>query len=353
MSTPLRRAPLLALALAACPEPPPPPECPEPARCDTDPPPTDPPPKPARVPCALKDVWPVRERAPIYPRSHFVATFTADAREGATFSFTPGGVTAGTVTWSDDGTEAVFRPASPLAPATEHEIHVSAACLDASVVAPFVTSDVGAAIPADDVLGGSFVATLSELHVIQPAEVRELFGGLVSQIRHRLVLVPSAHDTDTQGLDFFAAAADTDLRQDLCEPTIAIPAPTAFAPNPFFELEGVPSVDVPLEGTTIRLDDVSMSGAFTPDAQSIAGLSIAGRLDVAQLDTILAPLTEEPQPPCDLVSTLTAGAVSCGPCPNGRQTCVELATTGLTATRAEATFVPRDSDSLHADTDCR
>ena len=137
--------------------------------------------------------------------------------------------------------------------------------------------------------------------------------------------------------------------QDTCEETIDFPTAADFTDNPFFAV-GPDTTTLSVEGLDVTIDDLLISGAFSPDGSYIAGATLAGAIDTRPLVGLIDPEGGE-NTICDLVATF---GVACEACSDGSgDFCLTLLVNDISAEELPGTtLVSRSADDIAADATC-
>lgn len=196
------------------------------------------------------------------------------------------------VTWSGDD----------FAPLTTYTATLNYACGAPSV--SWTTSDVGGPTEVP-IVDRVFALDLASGEWVRPAGVGDL---LATQLGDTQIFVTP---TETPAATItMTGAIGSQNTQDLCSPTI--PFPPANWSDPYFELESdlLPLV---VAGLTIEIEDMSLSGAYAPDASRIQGASLRGSIDTRPLGEAFDLGTTD-DAVCGLVNTF---GVQCEACSDG------------------------------------
>jgi hypothetical protein len=245
--------------------------------------------------------FPAANATNVYYRSTIEAKFqTID--DAATI--TVDGVT-GTSEWR--GNTLVFTPGSALDPNTAYTAHVSFACSsDASWT--FTTGEVGSAVTTD-LTGKTYALDLASGRFVHPEGV----GDLLQQYLTADVLI-GVQSVDGTDLQMIGAIGKTDAdppEQDVCAETIPFPV-ADFSDNPFFQV-GPATTTINVQGYSITIDDLLISGAFAPDGTYITGAVLSGKIDTRPLVPLLDENGED-----DAICQLAASiGVTCEACADG------------------------------------
>jgi hypothetical protein len=258
----------------------------------------------------------------VYFRSTFYIEFITDESTTAEFALadsTGAAVALGAITFSEDGRSAFFQAADALAPSASYTLTVKYSC-DKEAPIAFTTSATGAEVASEDFLGKAYALDLATTTIIKPAGVNALLGSLLGQLEDAITIVPSVYDSEAATIKFFGGLIAADGTQDLCTPTIDFPVAASYAGNPYFEISAPDGIDLTVSGVTISLLELQLSGAFSPGAEDIVGVNLAGSVDTRSLGDILGDAlggATGDSAVCDLLGQFTAGAVSCEACPSG------------------------------------
>lgn len=297
-----------------------------------------------------------------------------DAEDDATFVVSSSaGDVAGTYAWEDE--KLIFTPTNPLAPSTDYTTTVSYSCSSDLVASEWRTSEVGTAVPGD-LTGRSYLLDLSSGRFVEPEGVGDIIGeyldqivliGVHAQAGTTIDMIGALGTQDTAAPIEGAHTADNAVKginQAACEQSIAFPPGISFAANPYFSA-GPADTTLSVAGFTVTIEDLKISGAFSPDASYISGATLGGKIDTRPLVPLLsadpAPCDEptydhdgsagtaevaNPNYPCDpgTICTLAASLfVTCEPCADG-----STATTCGTGAGQDACCLSLLVDSIEA-----
>ncbi len=130
--------------------------------------------------------------------------------------------------------------------------------------------------------------------------------------------------------------------QAYCLPTLPFPA-TDFA-DPWFQ-SSTAELPLELQGFTISLRDVTLSGAFAPDGERIDAMALTATLDVRDVEPFLVDVDL-----CALVAELDR---PCFACPDGEEACVKVTVEDLDVQwDPEATLIERTPKDIAEDDFC-
>ncbi|MCO4745059.1 MAG: hypothetical protein KC912_09740 [Proteobacteria bacterium] len=247
---------------------------------------------------------------------------------------------SGTVEVVDD--RVIFTPDDVLDSSTEYTMTTTYTGEDGSacpVETTFTTSEVGAAIgTVSDLVGNSYDLDLESGRFVQPEGIGSLLGKYLGDVTIYLA-VESASDTK---IKMVGALADetTVTQQDHCSPTIDFPE-ADFA-NPYFEVDATgQTTSFTVSGITVDIDDLVVSGAFSPDGTYIAGGVLAGSIDTRPLVDLVEE-GGEPDAICELAGSI---GVDCEECPDGEMLCLSLYVDNLAAPQATSTTITPQTET--------
>ncbi len=211
-----------------------------------------------------------------------------------------------------EGTRVVFTPAAPLTPGATYAATLNWSCT--AVTSTFTVSDAGDPVGGGDALvGNTYSLDLASGRFIEPPGVGDILETFLTFELYLGVEAAGAAD-----LTFMGALANADGTQDVCTESIIFPVPADFTDDPFFSVES-DSLPVEVEGVQVTIDDLVLSGAFTPDGSAIRGGVLAGSIDTRTLMDVLEMTTEGGV--CDLLATFL---IDCEPCTDGSVTCLTV-----------------------------
>lgn len=278
-----------------------------------------------------------------YYQADVTVTFNA-AEETATLVVSSAGTeVAGSTAWAGD--VLVWTGTDALLPSTTYDVTVDYAC--GSPTWSFTTSEVGTPAEAASLTGRTYVLDLAGGNFVEPAGVGPL---LQSQLTVDILIgVTNATDSAVEMMGAIGADGVSPPEQDICEETIDFPTAADFSENPFFSV-GPDTTTLSVQGMDIVVDDLEISGSFSPDGSYIAGATMAGAVDTRPLVGLIDPEGAE-STICDLVATF---GVPCEPCSDGTgDFCLTLLVTEMAAEELAGTsLVSRNADDIAADTSC-
>lgn len=287
--------------------------------------------------------FPANGATGVYYRSTFFIEFISDESTTAEFSLSDGtaDVALGTPTWSDDGTSVYFAAAAPLTPSTSYTLTVNYSCKKTAPI-QFTTSEVGAAVESTDFLENAYALDLATATIIEPPGVNSLLGSLLGELDQAIVFVPKAYDAEAKEIEFFGGLTELDGTQDTCEPTIVFPVDASYEGNPYFEISAPDGITLDAAGVSIELQDLELSGAFSPGGESIVGITLAASVDTRGLADIVGDLGGGEgggeSAVCDLVAQFL-GQDLCEECPGGGKFCLGLVAANAVAEGKDWTLV--------------
>lgn len=305
-------------------------------RTDTD---TDPTPTDSTCGASLARVFPANGAPDAYYRT-LVEAELSDVDPTATLSVVEvgGAAVAGVTEW--DLRRLVFTPDTPLAPSTAYEATVT--WCDGSVTWGFRTSDVGAMVDAEATEGRVYAFDLFSGRILQPPGIGPLLQTFIGDIEW--LASPSA--TDGVTMDWRMGLGDGSGNQDACTPSVSVLG-SDFTSNPFFAFGPAPTM-FEVQEATIKLDDLYLSGAFSPDVLRLEGIVLSGLLDTRPLVDLVAPGGTP-----DAVCQLALGfGVLCQPCPDAQLLCLPVEVDSLEAVAVPSTMVDITQAEVDADPAC-
>jgi hypothetical protein len=293
---------------------------------------------------SISETFPADGTADAYYRTGVEFTLlTAEA--DATIAVVDGAGAAVAGTSMVEGNVVMWMPSAPLAAATSYTATLSYSCDDASI--SFTTSDVGAPIGDSSALVGNVYALpLTEGRFVEPPGVGEILSGLLTV--GVLIEVTSADASSITMMGAVAAESDPNA-QDLCTETIDFPTAADFSENPYFQV-GPDDTVISVAGISIAIDDLAISGAFSPSGDAIEGAALSGSIDTRPL----VPLVAEGQGDdgvCNLVATF---GIPCIECADGSGAyCLALKVDSMSADQVPGgDVVQRTADDVANDPTC-
>ena len=305
---------------------------------------------------------PANGASDVYYRTTFAIDFVAAEATTATFALTKDSdsstVALEAPTWSDDGKSVYFKSTAALESETAYTLAVDFSCSEGTPSEiKFTTSDVGAAVTNEEILGGTYGIDIGTATIIEPPGVNQLLGSLLGQLEETIAVnVKSIADDE---IVFFGGLADAPggvLNQDLCTETIVFPEAADFTGNPFFEIDQPDGLTLNVEGIEITLLELNLSGSFAPGGGSIVGIELAGAIDTRDLGDLLGDelgAGDGDDAVCSLISTFTSGAVACENCPGTSDPyCLSLVAADIVADLLTGDLVERSAQDILDDETC-
>jgi len=232
-----------------------------------------------------------------------------------------GATVAGTVSYSADGKTAYFETAAPLSPSTQYTLTVEYSC-DKTAEITFTTSDTGAAIDASSLVDKVYSIDIFSGRITEPPGVGDLLAGLLAGQDPVIVLVSPTGVDEGGSIEMLGALGEqngTAITQDVCTPSIEFPFAADYSENPFFSVTAT-NFALEVEGFSIEIASLELSGAFSPTGDRVEGLSIRANADTRPLVQAfgedLGLDTSNPAALCDFVSGLLP-TVTCQNCTAG------------------------------------
>ena len=268
-----------------------------------------------------------------------------DDSASVTLADAGGADVAGSGEWIGD--IYIWTPSAPLAPSTSYTATLTTCDGDNSIETGFTTSAVGASVNDGDVQDSAYALDLASGNFVDPPGVGAL---LQSQLDVDILIgVTNAAGADLQLVGAIGEDGANPPAQDLCTESIDFPA-ADFSENPYFEV-GPQTTTLDVQGLSVTIDDLFVSGAFSPDGGEVVGAVLAGSIDTRPL----AGLVGDDAPPeavCDLAVTF---GIACQACTDGSgDFCLSLLVTDIAAAEiAGATVVQRDQATIDADPACQ
>ncbi|MCP4921025.1 MAG: Ig-like domain-containing protein [Proteobacteria bacterium] len=268
-----------------------------------------------------QDIWPAPNSSDFYYRGT-IEVHLSDADDTAEISMD--GVT-GTTWRSDDNKTVYFTPDAPLEPNTEYTYTVSYCTADAAIT--FTTSELGGTMSDPTIIEGMvYDLALDSGRIVIPEGVGSV---LESYLTVQIFLeVTSAGDE----IEFLGAIGDEDVpgQQDYCTETLDFPEAADFSEAPYFKI-GPATTNISVAGYEITIEDMLISGTFSSDGTWFGGGELSGSIDTRPLAVLVGDEEED-----DAVCNLVAGfGVSCIPCPDGTNFCLEIKAVDLVGTAAD------------------
>jgi len=282
----------------------------------------------------ILEFWPADGDSAVYYRTPI--DFTLESTDGNE-TITVEGVD-GTSSVVDN--KVVFEPSAPLAPSTSYTVTLD--WCGGPTTTTWTTSEVGGEVAESTLIGSTYALDLGSGRFVYPAGI----GPLIQSQLTQPVLI-GITDIAAGELSMMGALGLTDQTQDMCTPSIDFPVPADFNANPFFVIDA-DSLVLDIEGVEIMIEDMNISGAFSPDGDYIAGATLAGSIDTRPLAGLVGATGDE-NAICDLVVTL---GVTCETCPDGSEFCLSVLVDSMQADMVPGTLTAVDEAAIDANPDC-
>lgn len=285
--------------------------------------------------------YPAAGQADFYYRSALDAALTnGDGTEVMVVKDAAGAEVAGTS--ASDGSTITFTPSAPLSASTEYSVEITT-CAAEPVAYSFSTSTLGTPTDGCDLTGQKFIVDLQNARFLEPAGVAEL---LLGQLEDDIMLsATSVSDTQIEMI----GALGTGGVQDECTESLN-DFPAATYSNPHFEL-GPQDTPLAVAGLEITINDLFISGDFASDCSGFGGGTLAGQLDARTLAPLLEDLLGISEPD-EVCATLTGFGVTCGPCSDGENYCVDVLVDQLNAEAQAGALVKIETADVEANPEC-
>ena len=238
----------------------------------------------------------------VYYRSNIrVEILAADAAATVTLRTADGIEVAGDATNED--TTLTFTPAEPLTPSTDYVVELNYEC--GLVEIPWRTSDVGGPL-AEDVVGKVYELDLAGGEWREPPGVGQALATLAADVE--VLVSPTEVTTD---ISFLGGLGTGDDEQNVCSETFLLEGATFE--DPFFQLS-TPLLPFNVGGINVDIENLNLSGAFSPNGDELAGMVLQGTVDTRSLSGLIGE-PDNPNAACDLV--LQLANVACEECADG------------------------------------
>jgi hypothetical protein len=163
---------------------------------------------------------------------------------------------------------------------------------------------------------------------VEPEDVGSILLTYLDDVEGRLLF--SVQEADANSITMRGAFAAEDGSQDPCSPTIGLPS-ADFSENPYFQV-GPGKTELAVEGISLVIEDLLVSGDFAEDGTWFGGGRLAGVIDTRPLQGLVGDTADTAQ---DGVCALVSGfGVECVDCPSdGEPFCLVLDVHGLVGER--------------------
>lgn len=290
--------------------------------------------------------FPASGASGVYYRSTVEFTF-GTKEDDAEIKLTAGGTDIpGTSAWV--GNTLVFTPTAPLAASTQHAATATYSCGTTAEIT-WTTSEVGSAVAPDDIAGATYSLDLASGRFVEPAGVGAIIGSLLSGVDFDILIGVDTATASNIGFIGAISGGGSPPTQDLCTETIDFPVAADYAANPFFIVESN-ALPLDVQGISLVINDLTLSGAFAPGGAYIAGAVLAGSIDTRPL----VPLLDEGGDDDAACNTVAAFGVTCLPCSSDNQPyCLSIYVDGIVADEVPGlTLMARSADDIAADSSC-
>jgi hypothetical protein len=277
------------------------------------------------------ELYPAADSTGVYYRTTVEALFD-DVEDSATL--TVDGVT-GSSEWV--GNSLVFTPDAPLASNTSYTATVTYSC--GTGTASWTTSEIGSSIDVGSLAGNSYNLDLTSGRFVQPPDVGELLGSYLGEVTI-LVGVAEASASNITMVGAIGVEGAVPPAQDTCEPTIDFPV-ADFTENPFFSV-GPDTTTFTVSDVSVTIENLLVSGAFSPAGDYVDGGVLAGKIDTRPL----VPLLDEEGDDnaiCEITNSLQ---IPCEPCPDGEPYCLTLYVDSIVMLGLDATVEQISEDTI-------
>jgi hypothetical protein len=200
--------------------------------------------------------------------------------------------------------------------------------------------------PTGSPTGGAIVDRVYDLDLATGSWILpspEVGALLATELDVELLFMPVSADTE---IVMRGAVGTGNDEQDLCSPTIEFPA--ASFDDPFFRIAS-DLLTLEVAGYAIDVQDLDLSGAFTPNGDGMEGASLQGVIDTRPLVEVLAPGGAD-DAVCQLVAVFGVSCVDCG---GGDNYCLEVWVDSIVAEEVSSDpLLPIDQAAIDANPDC-
>ncbi len=289
----------------------------------------------------LESFFPENGATDVFYKTPIEIVFGQDEATTATITVTSGGTAvAGTTTFSSDGETAYFAPTADLMPSTTYEVAVAFSG-GKNASATWTTSDTGAAVDGNTLIGNIYSIDIFSGRITEPAGVGDLLGSLLGDTPINVLISPS--ELNGTELTMRGALGNEDFSQDVCSESIDFPVPADYSSSPYFTIEGL-NVPISVQGITLTIDTLNVSGAFSPNGDAIEGAAITASLDSRKLSGLDIG---------DICELVVIAGISCTPCSDGTAACLDVKVDSLVAAKVgTGGITPVDLAAVEANPDC-
>lgn len=289
----------------------------------------------------LESFFPENGATDVFYKTPIEIVFGQDETTTATITVTTGGTeVTGETTFSSDGETAYFMPDADLMPSTTYEVAVAFSG-GKNASATWTTSDTGAVVDGTTLIGNIYAIDIFSGRITEPAGVGDLLGSLLGDTPINVLISPS--ELNGTDLTMRGALGNADLTQDVCSESIDFPVPADYTDSPYFTIEGL-NVPISVQGITLTIDTLNVSGAFSPNGDAIEGAAITASLDSRKLSGLDVG---------DICELVVIAGVSCVPCTDGEAACLDVKVDSLVAAKVgTGGITPIDLAAVEANPAC-
>jgi len=246
----------------------------------------------------------------------------------------------------NNGNYVGFVPDEPLESGATYTSTLEWTC-DPDVTSFTVSDQIGEAVDSASLEGRSWALDLRQGREVNPLGIN---AALEQLIEFDLIL---GYDRDgTKGaFRMVGAIGDDTGNQDACTPFIPFENDGDLTANPYFTITSS-VLPIYVDGALLEIDDLEMSGSFTPDGTEIQGLQLSGVIDTRPLAGVI---DEEGTGDAESVCELFSGTFNfdCEDCPSGDgEYCVFLELDDLTAAETGFTVMPTNNTDIANNPEC-
>lgn len=235
--------------------------------------------------------------------------------------------------WSDDSSQVVIWPASPLTPSTAYRLQVAPQCGTCPDVLAFSTTASGTAVSPDDVAGKTYVFDFGSATFARPAGLDGIASTLLGFMAGSAAIAVGTPDGTTGDIPLFVGALPDDTTQDPCAATVDLPD-ASYAQDPRFGVSAPEGLSVPVGDVSVPFERFELTGVFAPGGDAIEGMVLQASVDTRDLRPLLGTLVsdEGDDGVCAYIEAVTHDQVACSPCASGAgDFCLDLLVVGLGA----------------------
>lgn len=286
--------------------------------------------------------WPSDGATGVYNRTRIYAIVDDDTDFPSSIALTDstGGAVDGTVSFDAGDGLIQFAPTAPLMPDTAYTMSIltNEECENTSI--GFTTSGIGAQVADPNTLVGR--TWRMSLGAGKPPPERDGLQSVIEMVEEDLLINATALNGTTLTVVVASTLSGANQPQNLCVPTIEVALDLSGNP---YATGTVPPGYAPLAGQAVPTFGGDVSGSFSTDGATLAGIDLTMVLDMDAAGVIMGD---------DLCALLPTLGVQCETCPAGSGNCLTFNVWGVDgAEDTGAVVTPRSESDVSGDPSCQ